>query len=111
MVSIAIVGRPNSASNPSSLNKTRHARPIISINTINGVCQTKNQIIACLRSLSEPKVITRETTCGCPATPRPPKKNANAHNEIPNFKSGGQILVSVGFWASRPEFNPLNPPT
>ena len=34
------------------------------IKTMNGVCQTKNQTIACLRSESSFKVITLDTTWG-----------------------------------------------
>ena len=64
IVSIAICGNPNSGSKSLAVNRTRLARPIISIRPMNGVCQTKNQIIACFLSESDPNVMTLETTCG-----------------------------------------------
>ena len=111
IVSIAIIGNPNSGSKSLAVNRILLARPIININIMKGVCHTKNQIIACLRSESDPRVITLETTWGCPATPRPPRKNAKAHIENPNLKSGGKNLVSMGSCASRPSVSPPNPPT
>ena len=86
----ANLGKPVSASSASISGKIALvARPIKNISAINGVCQTKNQIIACFLSESSFKVITRDTTCGWPATPRPPRKNAAIHNVAPNFSPDG----------------------
>ena len=72
----------------------------------------KNQIIACFRALSSFNVITRETTCGWPATPRPPRKKAVIHNVAPNFKSEGNILTMAGSipfnWSCKPEKPPVD---
>ena len=72
-------------SNPS--NRTRATNPTSSIRTKNGVCQIKNHQAACFLSLSSPNVITLVTTCGCPATPMPPKKKAKAQRVKPNLVS------------------------
>ena len=96
-VSMAIIGKPNSGSKSDDVKVTRLASPIMSMSRINGVCQTKNQIMACFLSLSVPSVITLETTCGWPATPSPPRKNAKTHSVTPSFKSGGNISVRFSF--------------
>ena len=111
IVSIANIGRPSSGSKSLELNKTRLANPIKVIKIMNGVCQTKNQTMACFRSLSVSRVIILETTCGCPATANPPKKNAKTHIEKPNIRSGGIIFVKAGSCEYNPASRPPNPPT
>ena len=110
-VSIARAGSPSSASKSPSVNKTRLASPTMNINAMNGVCQTKNQIMACFLSLSDLSVMTRETTCGCPATPKPPKKNATKYSEIPREISVGKKLTRVALCDSRFSCMPEKPPT
>ena len=78
---------------------------------MNGVCQTKNQTIACLRSLSSFNVIILETTCGCPATPRPPRKNAATHSVAPNLSSDGNMLTMFGSMPAMVLWSPEKPPT
>ena len=109
--SMARVGSPSSASKPSCVNTTRLAHPMTNMRAMNGVCQTKNHTIACLRSLSDPSVITRETTCGCPATPSPPRKKAKTHRLTPSAKLGGTSPVSIGFSVASLVCRPPNPPT
>ena len=78
---------------------------------MNGVCQTKNQTIACLRSLSLLRVIILDTTCGWPATPKPPKKNAAIQSVTPNFRPEGNTLTMFGSISAKVPCSPDNPPT
>ena len=110
-VSIASIGRPSSGSKSAPLKTTLLASPIMTMMRRKGVCHAKNHNIALFLSLSVPSVITRLTTCGCPATLRPPKKNAKAQRVNPNPKSAGTILVRLAFCSSRPECRPPKPPT
>ena len=78
---------------------------------MNGVCQTKNQTIACFLSESSFKVIILETTCGWPATPKPPRKNAATHRVAPNFNPDGKILTMSGSIVAKESCSPEIPPT
>ena len=69
---------------------------MMNIRAMKGVCQTKNQMAASLRSLSSLSVMTLETTWGWPATPKPPRKNAPIHNVTPKVKSAGNMLTMLG---------------
>ena len=82
--SIANIGSANSGSKlPSSGKITLDANPMRIIKARNGVCHTKNHTQAFLRSSSESSVMILETTCGCPATPNPPRKKAKTHKLNP----------------------------
>ena len=94
---MASIGKPVWApSAPSSGNNTRQAKPMMNMRIMNGVCQTKNQTMACFRAASSFSVITRDTTWGWPATPRPPRKKAAIHRLAPNFKPDGKTLTIAG---------------
>ena len=86
----------------------------------------KNHHAACFLSLSSPSVMTRVTTCGCPATPIPPRKKARAQRVKPNLvsfldskivekklnsKSAGKIFASPGSIALSSAVRLLTPPT
>ncbi len=109
--SIASFGNPVSAPDvPSSGSKTLQARPMRNMMAMNGVCQTKNQTIASFRALSSFNVITRDTTCGCPATPSPPRKNAAIQRVAPNINPEGKRLTMAGSIISNSLCRPENPP-
>ena len=110
--SIANNGNPSWAWEASRSRKiARHASPMMNMRAMNGVCQTKNQMAASLRSLSSLRVITRETTWGWPATPSPPRKNAPIHNVTPKVKSAGNRLTIPGSMSLSELCSPDKPPT